>query len=91
MTGYFIVLESHRGYLILSQTAMVSLVVAERDVWKVHLPDEVFKCLTSCVLHFQPSLDMTGPKMFLSLRAATAAAVPLAKMCDCMVSFFFFF
>lgn len=60
--------------------------MADREVSKVHLPDEVFKCLTSCVLHFQPSLDMTGPKIFRSLRAATAAAVPLNIMCDGMLS-----
>lgn len=65
------------------------LVVAAGEVWNVHLPDEVFKSLTSCVLHFQPPLDMTGPKMFRSLRTATAAAVPLNKICDCIVWFFY--
>ena len=40
------------------------------------LPEDVLRSLTSWVLHIQPSLPRTEPRMFLTLLAATAAAVP---------------
>lgn len=48
-------------------------------------PEDVLRSLTSCVLHIQPSLPRTAPKMFRSLLEAMAAVEPLHNICECIL------
>lgn len=48
-------------------------------------PEDVLRSLTSCVLHIQPSLPRTAPKIFRSLLEAMAAVEPLHTICECIL------